>query len=68
MAPKGAELGDVLAVMARWSDWWLSGEAGPPILHRHPRCGHIMRVEPHGSESGAPVHAVDLDVAHACPF
>jgi integrase len=39
LTPKGAELCDVLVVMARWGDRWLAGEAGPPVLHRHWRAG-----------------------------
>ena len=62
LTPKGAELCDVLVVMARWGDRWLAGEAGPPVLHRHRECGHITRVELQCSECGAAIHAVDLDV------
>jgi DNA-binding HxlR family transcriptional regulator len=62
LTAKGAELCDVLVVMARWGDRWLAGEDGPPVLHRHRECGHITRVELHCSECGAPVHAADLDV------
>ncbi|MGW6505919.1 winged helix-turn-helix transcriptional regulator, partial [Nonomuraea angiospora] len=32
---KGAELVDLLMVMAGWGDKWLAGEAGPPVLYRH---------------------------------
>src|SRR5580698_6249763 len=32
LAEKGAELIDLLMVMAGWGDRWLAGEAGPPVL------------------------------------
>ena len=62
LTAKGAELCDVLLVMARWGDRWLAGEAGPPVLHRHTECGRIANVELHCSECGRPMHAGDVEV------
>ena len=30
-------------VMVRWSDRWIAGEAGPPVLYRHHACGDRPR-------------------------
>jgi DNA-binding HxlR family transcriptional regulator len=62
LTPKGAELCDLLVVMAGWGDRWLAGEAGPPVLHRHHACGEISHVEPRCSVCGGLMHATDIDV------
>src|ERR1700745_3900117 len=62
LTEKGAELGDLLMVMAGWGDKWLAGEAGPPVLYRHHACGEISHVELHCSECGQPMRATDIDV------
>jgi DNA-binding HxlR family transcriptional regulator len=59
---KGLELFEVMMVMVRWGDKWLSGEAGPPVYYRHHACGQISHVELRCSECGEPMTATDIDV------
>lgn len=59
---KGQELVDVLMVMVRWGDDWLSGTAGPPVLYRHHACGDISTVELRCARCGEPMHADNVDV------
>src|SRR5438094_10630191 len=62
LTDKGAELVDLLMVMAGWGDKWLAGTAGPPVLYRHHACGEISHVELHCSDCGQPMRATDIDV------
>ena len=62
LTDKGAELVDLLMVMARWGDTWLAGTAGPPVLYRHHSCGEIARVDLRCEGCGEPMHAGDVDV------
>ncbi|WP_199432845.1 winged helix-turn-helix transcriptional regulator [Qaidamihabitans albus] len=62
LTTKGIELCDLLLVMVRWGDRWLSGEAGPPVRYLHHGCGRIGHVELVCSECGLPMHATDVDV------
>jgi DNA-binding HxlR family transcriptional regulator len=59
---KGAELVDLLMVMAGWGDKWLAGDAGPPVLYRHQACGEISRVELRCAQCGEPMHADDVEL------
>jgi DNA-binding HxlR family transcriptional regulator len=59
---KGFEFIDVLMAMAAWGDRWTAGEAGPPALRRHRRCGKVTQVEMHCSACGEILHAADVDV------
>jgi DNA-binding HxlR family transcriptional regulator len=59
---KGAELVDLLMVMAGWGDKWLAGDAGPPVLYRHQACGEISRVELRCAHCGEPMHADDVEL------
>ncbi|UGQ14693.1 helix-turn-helix transcriptional regulator [Yinghuangia sp. ASG 101] len=62
LTAKGADLVEMLMVMARWGDRWLAGEAGPPVLYRHHACGQIGRIDPRCSHCGEPMHADDVDL------
>lgn len=62
LTQQGTELCDLLLVMVRWGDEWLSGEAGPPVLYRHHACGQISHVELTCSECGEQMRATDVDV------
>lgn len=62
LTAKGADLVEMLMVMARWGDRWLAGEAGPPVLYRHHACGQIGHVDPRCSHCGEPMHADDVDL------
>ncbi|MGP3961453.1 winged helix-turn-helix transcriptional regulator [Nonomuraea sp. 3N208] len=62
LTAKGADLVEMLMVMARWGDRWLAGEAGPPVLYRHHACGQIGHVDPRCSHCGEPMHADNVDL------
>jgi len=62
LTTRGADLCDVLLVMARWGDRWLAGEPGPPVLHRHHACGRISHVELRCADCGEPMTATDVDL------
>ena len=62
LTEKGAELVDLLMVMAGWGDKWLAGEAGPPVLYRHHACGQVSRVDLRCARCGEPMHAGDVDL------
>lgn len=62
LTTKGAELVDLLIVMAGWGDRWLAGAAGPPVLHRHHACGQITTAELRCGHCHEPMHADDIDL------
>jgi DNA-binding HxlR family transcriptional regulator len=62
LTEQGAELVDVLMVMAGWGDKWLAGEAGAPVLYRHHGCGAVGAAGPRCTHCGEPMHAGDVDL------
>ena len=38
--PKGLDVNPVLIALLQWGDKWAAGEAGPPRVLVHARCGH----------------------------
>jgi DNA-binding HxlR family transcriptional regulator len=62
LTEKGAQLCDILFVMARWGDRWLAGDAGPPVLYRHHDCGEISHGELRCSHCQRPMGANNVDV------
>ena len=62
LTDKGAQLCDLLLVMAGWGDRWLAGAAGPPVLYRHHACGQISHVELHCSTCDQPMSVDTIDV------
>lgn len=62
LTDKGAELVDVLMVMAGWGDKWLAGKAGPPVLYRHSECGEISRASVRCTHCAQPMHAHDVEL------
>jgi DNA-binding HxlR family transcriptional regulator len=62
LTEKGAELVDLLLVMAGWGDKWLAGKAGPPVLYRHHVCGEISHVDLRCAHCAQPMHAGDVEV------
>ncbi|WP_309645963.1 helix-turn-helix domain-containing protein [Phenylobacterium sp.] len=40
LTEKGLDLHPVVMAIVHWGDRHYSGEAGPPLLHRHKACGH----------------------------
>lgn len=61
LTEKGAELIDVLVVMAGWGDRWLAGEAGPPVLHRHRACGNIGHTQLRCEHCGQSMRGADIE-------
>lgn len=61
LTEKGAELIDVLVVMAGWGDRWLAGEAGPPVLHRHRACGTIGHAQLRCEHCGQSMRGADIE-------
>lgn len=62
LTDKGAQLCDILLVMARWGDRWLAGDAGAPVLYRHHDCGQLSQAELHCSHCQHPIGVNDVDV------
>ena len=62
LTEKGAELVDLLLVMAGWGDKWLAGEAGPPVLYRHHACGKVSRVDLRCARCGESMRAGDVEL------
>ena len=58
----GSEFVDVLMAMVAWGDRWTAGDAGPPALYRHHKCGQVTHVEPHCAVCGEILHSTDVDV------
>jgi DNA-binding HxlR family transcriptional regulator len=58
---KGAQLCDLLLVMAGWGDRWTAGQAGPPVLYRHHDCGRISHVELRCSACGGAMNVNTID-------
>lgn len=62
LTAKGRDLSDLLLVMTAWGDRWTAGSDGPPVLHRHDRCGQVSHVELHCSVCKQPMRASDISV------
>ncbi len=62
LTDKGAELVQLLMVMAAWGDRWLAGEAGPPVLYRHHACGELSRVDLRCAHCGEPIGPRDVEL------
>jgi DNA-binding HxlR family transcriptional regulator len=62
LTDKGAELVQLLMVMAAWGDRWLAGEAGPPVLYRHHACGELSRVDLRCAHCGEPMGPRDVEL------
>ncbi|GAA0253578.1 helix-turn-helix domain-containing protein [Saccharothrix mutabilis subsp. mutabilis] len=61
LTERGTELVDVLMVMVRWGDRWVSPD-GPPVLYRHHACGQVSHVELTCPHCGGPMTAKDIDL------
>jgi DNA-binding HxlR family transcriptional regulator len=62
LTDKGAELVDLLMVMAGWGDRWLAGPAGAPVVYRHHGCGEVSAAGLSCTHCGQPMHATDVDL------
>lgn len=61
LTKKGQEFCDILMAMTAWGDRWTAGEAGPPVLLRHRKCGKHTHAELRCAECGEPLHSQDVD-------
>jgi DNA-binding HxlR family transcriptional regulator len=61
LTKKGQEFCDILMAITAWGDRWTAGEAGPPVLLRHRKCGKPTRAELHCAECGEPLRSQDVD-------
>ena len=66
LTEKGLELVQAILALVAWGDKWTAGEAGPPILLRHDRCGHDTRAQVICAVCGEPLHPSEV-TAHAGP-
>jgi hypothetical protein len=62
LTEKGAELVEMLMVMASWGDKWLAGTAGPPVLYRHHACGQVSPAGLRCAHCGESMHASDVEL------
>ena len=62
LTDKGAQLCDVLLVMAVWGDDWTAGQAGPPVLYRHRNCHQVSHVELRCSACDQPMNVDTVEV------
>jgi DNA-binding HxlR family transcriptional regulator len=60
LTEKGADLAMVLLAMRAWSDRWVFGEAGQPMVFRHEPCGAVTDPIPACSSCGEPLLPGDL--------
>jgi DNA-binding HxlR family transcriptional regulator len=62
LTEKGAELVQLLMLMAAWGDKWLAGKAGPPVVYRHRACGEISSAGLRCSHCGGSMRADDVEL------
>jgi len=55
LTAKGRDLYPVILMLKDWGDKWLIGPDGPPTVHRHTGCGHVIRPRLVCPECGEPV-------------
>jgi DNA-binding HxlR family transcriptional regulator len=49
---KGRDVSPVLLALMQWGDRYEAGDAGPPLVPVHTRCGHDAHPEPHCAHCG----------------
>jgi DNA-binding HxlR family transcriptional regulator len=60
LTEKGLELVQAILALVAWGDKWTAGDAGPPVLLRHDRCGHTTHAEVTCAHCGEPLHPAEL--------
>jgi DNA-binding HxlR family transcriptional regulator len=61
LTKKGQEFCDILMAITAWGDRWTAGEAGPPVLLRHRKCGKHTHAELRCAECGERLRSQDVD-------
>ena len=62
LTEKGLDLFPVMVSLVHWGDRHYSAKHGPPLLHRHVKCGHDFRSVLTCSECGEPIGPRDVEV------
>lgn len=62
LTEKGADLVELLMVMAAWGDKYLAGTDGPPVVYRHRACGQVVPAGPRCAHCAATLHAGDVEL------
>jgi|SRR5580704_2095521 DNA-binding HxlR family transcriptional regulator len=62
LTEKGLELYPVVMSLVHWGDKFYAGKNGPPLLHRHLRCGHDFRSVLICSECGKEINPREVTV------
>lgn len=55
LTKKGIDLFPVMMGLVRWGDTYYSDESGPPMVHRHQKCGQLFTPVLACSECGEPI-------------
>ena len=67
LTDKGLELYPALISLVHWGDKHYATKDGPPVLHRHLKCGHDFRSVITCSECGEPVAAREVAARPSIP-
>lgn len=67
LTDKGLELYPALISLVHWGDKHYATKDGPPVLHRHLKCGHDFRSVMTCSECGDPVTAREVAARPSIP-
>jgi DNA-binding HxlR family transcriptional regulator len=67
LTDKGLELYPALISLVHWGDKHYATKDGPPVLHRHLKCGHDFRSVLTCSECGEHVTAREVSARQATP-
>ncbi|HEX4861290.1 MAG TPA: helix-turn-helix domain-containing protein [Rhizomicrobium sp.] len=67
LTDKGLDLYPALISLVHWGDRHYATKDGPPVLHRHMKCGHDFRSVLTCSECAKPVHAREVSARVSIP-
>jgi DNA-binding HxlR family transcriptional regulator len=60
LTAKGQDLFPIIAALLAWGDRWTAGEAGPPLLLIHERCGKPSTMQATCDRCGEPVSLANV--------
>ena len=67
LTEKGLELYPAIVSLVHWGDKHYATKDGPPVLHKHLKCGHDFRSVMTCSECGEPLAARDVSARQKLP-
>ncbi len=67
LTDKGLDLYPALISLVHWGDKHYATKDGPPVLHRHLKCGHDFRSVLTCSQCAKPVHAREVAARASIP-